>query len=756
MKKILFAFFISYSALAQMQPFKLQEVRITEGPFKNAQDVDMQYILELEPDRLLAPYLIDAGFPTKQDRYGNWESIGLDGHIAGHYLSALAMLYASSDNQELKDRLDYMLSELERCQEKNGNGYVGGIPQGKIFWERIHKGDIDGSGFGLNNTWVPLYNIHKLFAGLIDAYNYVGNEKAKAIVIKLGDWFIDLIEPLSDEQIQSILRTEHGGINESFANLYTMTGDKKYLDTAKKLTHQNFLDPLLNKEDKLTGMHANTQIPKVVGYEKVAELTNNEDWHEAVKYFWHNIVDTRSVAFGGNSVAEHFNPVDDFSSMVKSNQGPETCNSYNMVRLSKSLFFDHNDVRYVDFYERLLYNHILSSQHPEEGGFVYFTPIRPNHYRVYSQPETSMWCCVGSGLENHTKYGELIYSHNENDVFVNLFIPSTLNWEEKGIQLTQNTKFPYENASEIVINLKKKKAFAINIRQPEWAENFQVLVNGKVQNIETEVSSYATINRTWKSGDKITVKFETSTYLENLPDGSNWVAYVNGPIVLAAKTSTENLDGLFADDSRMGHATHGKMIPLDEAYALVGDKDSFLSKAKEIGNLRFRLDSLELQPFFEVHDARYQMYFQTYSPQEYVEKQELLKQQEMEALALEAITIDKVSCGEQQVEVGHNYEGERSNSGYDEGKFWRNTRAYISYQLSNKNLEGKFLNITVLDDLNLDNVEITINDKPAEIISAENKTIKISVADKEVVNVKIASTNERPTPRFYELRILKE
>lgn len=620
MKKILFAFFISYSALAQMQPFKLQEVRITEGPFKNAQDVDMQYILELEPDRLLAPYLIDAGLPTKQDRYGNWESIGLDGHIAGHYLSALAMLYASTDEPELKSRLDYMLSELERCQEKNGNGYVGGIPQGKIFWERIHKGDIDGSGFGLNNTWVPLYNIHKLFAGLIDAYNYVGSEKAKSIVIKLGDWFIDLIEPLSDDQIQSILRTEHGGINESFANLYTITGDQKYLDTAIKLTHKNFLEPLLHKEDKLTGMHANTQIPKVVGYEKVAELTNNQELSEAVKFFWNNVSQIRSVAFGGNSVAEHFNPIDDFSSMVKSNQGPETCNSYNMVRLSKSLFFDHNDVRYVDFYERLLYNHILSSQHPEEGGFVYFTPIRPNHYRVYSQPETSMWCCVGSGLENHTKYGELIYSHNADDVFINLFIPSTLNWEEKGIQLTQNTKFPYENASEIVINLKKKKAFAVNIRQPEWAENFQVLVNGKVQNIETEVSSYATINRTWKSGDKITVKFETSTHLENLPDGSNWVAYVNGPIVLAAKTSTEDLDGLFADDSRMGHATHGKMIPLDEAYALVGDKDSFLSKAKEIGNLRFRLDSLELQPFFEVHDARYQMYFQTYSPQEYIEK----------------------------------------------------------------------------------------------------------------------------------------
>ncbi len=751
----LFFLLISYASFAQMQTFKLQEVRITDGPFKNAQDVDMKYILDLEPDRLLAPYLIDAGFPTKEDRYGNWESIGLDGHIAGHYLSALAMLYASTDNEELKTRLDYMLSELERCQNKNGNGYVGGIPQGNIFWDRIHNGDIDGSGFGLNNTWVPLYNIHKLFAGLIDAYHFTGSEKAKTIVIKLGDWFIDLIAPLSDEQIQNILKTEHGGITESFADLYNITKDKKYLETAEKLTHKSFLEPLLHKEDKLTGLHANTQIPKIIGYEKVAELTDNKELSEAVKFFWRDVSQTRSVAFGGNSVAEHFNPVDDFSSMIKSNQGPETCNSYNMVRLSKALFLDNNDVSYLDFYERTLYNHILSSQHPEKGGFVYFTPIRPNHYRVYSQPDTSMWCCVGSGLENHTKYGELIYSHNQNDIYVNLFIPSTLNWEEKNIKLTQSTKFPYENQSEIVLNLKKKQAFALNIRQPEWAENFEILVNGTLQKTQEKPSSYISINRKWNSGDKITIKFKTSTHLENLPDGSNWVAYVDGPIVLAAKTSTEDLDGLFADDSRMGHATHGKYFPLDEAYALVGDKDSYLSKPKDLGKRHFSLDSLELQPFFEVHDSRYQMYFQTYSTDEYKEKQAILKQQEMAAAALEAKTIDKVNCGEQQPEVGHLYKGEKSNSGYSDDKFWRNTRGYMSYQLSNKNLEGKFLDITALDELKLDAIDISINDKPAEIMLTENKTIRIKLSDAEIVNVKITSTNDRPTPRFYELRILK-
>lgn len=752
---LFFLLFSAFSAMGQMQPFKLQEVRITSGPFKNAQEVDYKYILDLDPDSLLAPYLIDAGLTKKAERYGNWESIGLDGHIAGHYVSALSMLYASTGNEELNNRLDYMLSELERCQDKNGNGYVGGIPQGKVFWRHVHEGDIDGSGFGLNNTWVPLYNIHKLFAGLYDAYHFSGSQQAKAILIKLADWFVDLVEPLNDEQIQSILKTEHGGINESFANIYTITHNEKYLETAEKLTHKNFFEPLLHEEDKLTGLHANTQIPKVVGYEKVAELTNNEDWHDAVKFFWHDVVEKRSVAFGGNSVAEHFNPIDDFSSMIKSNQGPETCNSYNMLRLTKALFLNNNDVSYLDFYERTLYNHILSSENPDKGGFVYFTPIRPNHYRVYSQPSTSMWCCVGSGLENHTKYGELIYSHNDDNIFVNLFIPSSLNWKEKGIELTQNTKFPYENQSEIILKTKKKQAFAINIRQPKWAENFEVLVNGKLESTQAKPSSYLTINRKWKSGDKITVRFKTSIHLENLPDGSNWAAFVNGPIVLAAKTSTEDLVGLFADDSRMGHAAHGKMFPLDEAYALVGDNDTYINKLKNIGNLHFSLDSMELQPFFEVHEARYQMYFQTYSQDEYKEKLALLKQQEVETAALEARTVDKVSCGEQQPEVGHLYKGEKSNSGYDDDKFWRSTRGYMAYKLSNKNLEGKFLDIKALDELKLENIEISINEKPAKIISAKSKTIRINVEEMDIVNIKITSNNGRPTPRFYELRILK-
>jgi DUF1680 family protein len=747
---------ITSSATAQMQLFDLKEVRLKEGPFKNAQDVDLKYILELNPDRLLAPYLIASGLPVKAERYGNWESIGLDGHIAGHYLSALAMMYASTGNPEVKTRLDYMIGELEKCQQKNGNGYVGGIPQGKVFWDRIHNGDIDGSNFGLNNTWVPLYNIHKLFAGLTDTYHYTGNEKAKEVLIKLGDWFIELIRPLSEEQIQNILKTEHGGINESFADLYIITKDKKYLETAEKVSHLAILNPLENRQDKLTGLHANTQIPKVIGFEKIGRLSGNKEMTAAAQFFWENVTQKRSVAFGGNSFAEHFNPTEDFSGMLKSNQGPETCNSYNMERLSKALFLDKNQVSYLDFYERTLYNHILSSQHPEKGGFVYFTPIRPNHYRVYSQPETSMWCCVGSGLENHSKYGELIYSHSDNDVFVNLFIPSTLDWKEKDIYIEQSTKFPYQNSTDLVLKLKKTTTFSMNIRCPEWAQDFEISINGKLQKIEAKPSNYVVLNRKWKSGDQISVTFKTSTHLENLPDGSNWSAFVNGPIVLAAKTSNKDLDGLFADDSRMGHVASGKYYPLDQAYAMIGDKATYIAKLKDLGNLRFHLDSLELQPFFEIHDARYQMYFQNYTKEQYQEKHALLKQQEIEALALEAKTIDKINCGEQQSEVDHRYKGEKSDSGYEDTKAWRSTKSYISYQLLNKNKAGKYLDISCTDDSKTDKITILINEKPAPILSTANKTIRLNVEKMEVINITIKSNDGSNSPKFHQFRILKE
>ncbi|GAB3818974.1 hypothetical protein GCM10028895_16800 [Pontibacter rugosus] len=414
-------------------------MKLKDSPFKQAQQTDMEYILALDPDRLLAPYLREAGIKPKAESYGNWENTGLDGHIGGHYLTALSLMYSATGNPELLQRLNYMVDQLAACQQQNGNGYIGGVPGGEAMWQEIAKGNIDAGSFSLNDKWVPWYNIHKLYAGLRDAYLYTGNEKAKDMLVKLSDWSLNLTKDLTDAHMQDMLRSEHGGMNEVFADVAEITGDKKYLELARRFSHRAILDPLLAGKDNLTGMHANTQIPKVIGYKRVAEVGGDPAWAGAAGFFWNTVVNDRTVSIGGNSVREHFHPTNDFSPMIESREGPETCNTYNMLKLSKQLYLTEASAEYIDYYERGLYNHILSSQHPTRGGFVYFTPMRPRHYRVYSKPEDGFWCCVGSGLENHGKYGELIYAHNEQDLFVNLFIPSTLEWKERDITLTQST-----------------------------------------------------------------------------------------------------------------------------------------------------------------------------------------------------------------------------------------------------------------------------------------------------------------------------
>ena len=466
----------------QVSYFPLQNVKLLDSPFLQAQQTDLHYILALDPDRLLAPFLREAGLQPKAPSYTNWENTGLDGHIGGHYLSALSMMYAATGDTAVYNRLNYMLNELNRAQQTVGTGFIGGTPGSLQLWKDIKAGKIRAGGFDLNGKWVPLYNIHKTYAGLRDAYIYAGSDLAHQMLIAFTDWMIDITSGLSDEQMQDMLRSEHGGLNETFADVAEITGDKKYLELARRFSHKLILDPLIKEEDKLTGMHANTQIPKVIGYKRIAELSQDDknwnhaaEWDHAARFFWNTVVNHRSVCIGGNSVREHFHPSDNFTSMLNDVQGPETCNTYNMLRLTKMLYQNsHNpnqtnepDPNYVNYYERALYNHILASQEPDKGGFVYFTPMRPGHYRVYSQPETSMWCCVGSGLENHTKYGEFIYAYRKDTLYVNLFIPSQLTWKEQGIILTQETRFPDDDKVTLRIDEAPKKKRTLMIRIPE-------------------------------------------------------------------------------------------------------------------------------------------------------------------------------------------------------------------------------------------------------------------------------------------------
>lgn len=764
--KILWVIILCIPAFAQQKTLPLENVRLTAGVFENAQNTDLKYILALDPDKLLAPYLIDAGIPVKAERYGNWESSGLDGHIGGHYLSALALMYSATGEKELKTRLDYMVDQLALCQQKNGNGYVGGIPQGKVFWERIRKGDIDGSSFGLNNTWVPLYNIHKLFAGLYDAYHFGHNEQALKVLTGLSDWMIALFSNLSDEQMEQVLKTEHGGLNETFLDVYSVTGDKKHLDAAQRLTQKAFLNPMIAGKDILTGLHANTQIPKIIGVEKITQVTHDRDWEVASEFFWDNVANHRSVAFGGNSYREHFHELDRFDKMLESNQGPETCNSYNMLKLSKALYLRTGDTKYLDFYEKTLFNHILSSQHPEKGGFVYFTPIRPNHYRVYSQPETSMWCCVGTGLENHTKYGELIYTHSGNTLSINFLIASRVDAE--GIRLVQSTDFPYRNEArpgearpnEARFKIEKGDKFDLKIRVPGWMRSPQFSLNGK--KIKAEIKDgFAGFSRKWKQGDELVLKFEAEVTQEFLPNDTQWAAFKYGPIVLAAETGKEDLAGIFADDSRMGHETRGKMVPLSAGHVFISETKDIASRVRKGSGLdrsgldrsghdrpglEFNVDGITLKPFFDVHETRYQMYFQILTPAEH----EAFKESLAKEKAFEESIIDRIHLGEQQPEADHAYRGEKSNSGYDHGAFWRNTTGYISYEMLGKG--GSKLYIYALDRIT--NLKVEINGEAMPLSVEDGNRASIDLKNEENIKIKIQpGENGGRTPRLTQIII---
>lgn len=738
--------------------------------------MDIRYLLALDPDRLLAPYLKEAGLEPKANNYPNWESTGLDGHIGGHYLSALSYMYAATGNHEIGDRLDYMLSELKRCQDAAGDGYLSGIPQGRKLWNEIAAGDIRVSTFNLNGCWVPLYNIHKIYAGLRDAYIQTNDSRALDMLIKLTDWMAELASKLTDEQIQEMLRSEHGGLNEIFADVAAITGKTEYIDLARRFSHRAILDPLLNGEDSLTGIHANTQIPKVIGYKRIADVDGDRSWSDAADYFWTNVTYKRSVSIGGNSVREHFHSTDDFRSMISSEQGPETCNTYNMLRLSKMLYETSRDTRYIDYMERALYNHILSSINPVQGGFVYFTPMRPGHYRVYSQPQTSFWCCVGSGMENHARYGDEIYAHSMDTVFINLYIPSVLNSDIADI--SQTGDYPADDTVKFtIIPAPRQSEFALAFRCPSYvnADSVSLTINGESMPVRIS-DGYLTVRRHWSASDTVKLRLPTNLEAERLPDGSDFVSFIYGPIVLAARTGNDRQDGLFADDSRGGHIASGLQVPLHELPGII-DNDGYVIDhvvRNTADPLSFRLkgltleqyENLELVPFADIRESRYMVYFPVYTAGQWEQQKDSIAAAEKRAAKFEAITIDKVICGEQQPESDHSIRFSSSSTGIMAGQHWRNTRGRISYSIANRPaLSGsRILRINWYSEPSKD-FSVLVNGKVIETVKANGRKVGRSSNIKipaqilngmESFELTITPGVEKSTPNIFEIRLIQE
>ncbi|GEJ43947.1 glycoside hydrolase family 127 protein [Chryseobacterium sp. ON_d1] len=775
-----FAAFTSAQVKEKIHYFPLGTVKLSESVFNKAMMADRQYLMALEPDRLLAPYLKEAGLKPKADNYPNWENTGLDGHIGGHYISALSLMYASTGDSAIKQRIDYMISELERCQKASPDGYISGIPDGKKIWKEIKQGNIRASGFGLNDRWVPLYNIHKLYSGLRDAYWYAKSEKAKTMLIRLTDWMMNEVSDLSDEQIQDMLRSEHGGLNEVFADVYDITHDQKYLKLAHRFSHQAILNPLLAGEDKLTGLHANTQIPKVIGYKRIADLENNASWSNAADFFWHNITEKRSSVIGGNSVSEHFNPVNDFSSMIKSIEGPETCNTYNMLKLTKELYATLPESYYIDYYEKALYNHILSTENHDQGGFVYFTPMRPGHYRVYSQPQTSFWCCVGSGMENHAKYGEMIYARSDKDLYVNLFIPSTLTWKQQKVVLRQVNNFPEAPETTLIFDAAGKSEFDLKLRCPEWTtpSEVKILVNGKQEKVQRGSDGYFTLTKKWKKGDVVKMTLPMHLSAEQLPDHSNYYAFKYGPVVLAAKYGTENQQGLLADDSRGGHIAHGPQIPLNEIPVILGSPSEVVSHVTPLNNkpLNFAVkglypsekfgEGLNLVPFYNIQAERYILYWPQADKNEIENTLKQKAKEETETRKLDMITADKIQLGEQQPESDHFIESKDSGTGYMEDRHFRDAKGWFSYQMKNNGKNASYLYLLYFDANANRTLNIEINGKKIMAQNLEGKSgslpqylivpIPDSEKNEENLSVKFLADEKLMTAKVIEVRLLTE
>lgn len=656
-----------------MKFFPARAVRVTDGPFADALRVDLDYVLSLDPDRLLAPFLREAGLEPRARAYGNWEESGLDGHTAGHWISALAHLHAATGHPETHRRLRYAVGELARAQEARATGWVGGVPGGERLFAALRDGGVDAArALGSSAHWVPWYNLHKTFQGLIDAHVVGRDERALEIATRLADWWLDIAAGIDDPTFEAMLDTEFGGMNEAFAELADLTGRDDLAAMARRFAHRAILDPLREGRDALTGRHANTQIPKAVGYAVAGERA-------AADAFWRTVVERRTVAIGGNSVREHFHDAADFAPMIEDREGPETCNTYNMLKLTRALAEAELDPAHLDFAERALFNHVLSAQHPERGGFVYFTPMRPRHYRVYSQPDEGFWCCVGTGMEMQARYGEWIFGSEGDALAVNLFAPADLDAADLGVRLRMTTDFPADEQVRIAIETDGERAFALRLRVPGWSDGLHdVRVNGH-DAATTAADGAVLVERTWHDGDELAFRVPLALRAERLPDGSPWQAYLAGPVVLAARAGDEGLDGLVADDSRMGHIASGPLLPFAE-LPLVADGADAVS---QVGPLRFRLEtadpaeSVELEPFAGVHDSRYTVYWPVAEGAD--RRADLLAQDAR--LALDAATVDVVAFGEQQPESDHAFAGDGTASRSDGDAHWRELGTGLSVEL---------------------------------------------------------------------------
>jgi DUF1680 family protein len=648
--------------------FDLRTVCLLDGPFKHAMELDRKYLLSLDVDRLLHNFRVNAGLPSAAKPLGGWEEPKCEvrGHFVGHYLTACALMYASTGDERLKEKGNAVVAGLAECQAKLGSGYLSAYPE--EFIDRVEA---------LKRVWAPYYMLHKIYAGLLDMYVHCDNQQALNVCKKFADWVITRNARLTDEQMQKMLGNEHGGMNECLANLYGLTGEEKYLKIAQRFNHLDLIDPASQQRDNLTGKHANTQFPKFIGAARQYELTGDESLHTAATFFWNTVVKERSYVIGGNSDGEMFTPKERLSTALGPNT-TETCNTYNMLKLTRHLFCWDPKADYADFYERALINHILSSQNPETGMMCYYVPLRSGSRKNYNDPLNSFWCCTGTGVENHAQYGNSIYFWDgDRTAYVNLFIASELSAPDGSGTLRQETRFPEEDTIRLIIKRQQPAEGTLKIRYPSWAiGGASLTVNGVKQEVRDTPGSYISIQREWHDGDRVEVQFPFSLRTEGFRDNPRRFAIMHGPLVLCAEVDAKKpFPAVVAEQGQL----LASLKPVaGKPSTFTGSPDVFRFTGNGSGK------GIALEPFYQMHGTRhYAVYFDAFTPSQWQANEAEYKAELDRQKELEARTVDLVKPGEEQNERDHMLKGERTSAGDFGGRNWRHATdgGWFSWEL---------------------------------------------------------------------------
>jgi hypothetical protein len=671
------------------RPLPLSAVRLTGGPLKRAQEMDAQYLLQLEPDRMLAFYRQRAGLAAKAQPYGGWDGDGrnLTGHIAGHYLSAVSLMWAATGDTRFKERADYIVKELKEVQDKHGDGYLSALAGGRQAFGDLSKGTIRSAAFDLNGQWSPWYTLHKTFGGLRDAYRYTDNRIALEVEAKFAQWAEGVLSPLADAQLQQMLNTEFGGMNEVLADLYADTGDRRWLALSHKFDHRAVLDPLVHGEDRLAGLHGNTQVPKMIGSASRYAYTGDRDDRSAAMFFWDRVVGHHTFATGGHGKDEYFREPDQLGRIVDGRTA-ETCNVYNMLKLTRRLFALEPDVRYAEFHERALFNHILGSMDPADGTTCYMVPVGRAVRREYQDLSRSFTCCVGSGMESHALHGLGIYYESGDRLWVNLYVPTTAKWDAAGVNLAMETTFPEGESASLRLTVRTPKAFTLALRRPSWAgEGFTVRVNGATVAALPKPGSYVELKRTWRTGDVVRLTLPKALWLDATPDNKRRAAILWGPLVLAGDLGPEpprsgralNEDGSALVEERRP-ATAPALIaaerPIGDWLKPVAGKPGLFRTA---GVAKDR--DVELSPFYRLHRRTYAAHWDLFTPGEYETRLAELAAERERLRSLEAATIAFVQPGDAAREKAFNQQGEETTIIRADNRAGRRGTKWFSYDV---------------------------------------------------------------------------